>query len=53
MHAGIYARLSRVKTTTERTAAAMAGQEGDCRELCDKRAWEVVRVYRYQLRERL
>jgi site-specific DNA recombinase len=45
VHAGIYARLSRVKTTTELTTAAMERQEGDCRELCDKRGWTVVKVY--------
>jgi site-specific DNA recombinase len=45
MDAGIYARLSRFKATERLTEAAMERQEGDCRDLCARRGWTIVRVY--------
>jgi site-specific DNA recombinase len=45
LRAGIYARLSRVKATAAKTADAMERQEGDCRELCQQRDWQIVKVY--------
>jgi site-specific DNA recombinase len=43
--AGIYARLSMLKSTEELTEAALERQEADCRALCDRRGWSVLRVY--------
>jgi site-specific DNA recombinase len=45
MNAGIYARLSMLKPTKKLTEAALERQEYDCRELCERRGWTIVRVY--------
>ena len=46
MRAGIYVRLSVAKDDLDATEAAMERQESDCRELCSRRGWQVVEVYR-------
>lgn len=45
MNAGIYARLSVLKPTERLTEAALERQEDDCRELCARRGWSVIKVY--------
>jgi site-specific DNA recombinase len=45
VRAGIYARLSILKTGEGATEAAMERQEEDCRALCRSRGWTAVRVY--------
>jgi site-specific DNA recombinase len=45
MNAGIYARLSKFKDSERLTEAAMERQEDDCRELCARRGWRVVKLY--------
>lgn len=45
MNAGIYARLSVLKATERLTEAALERQEEDCRELCARRGWNVIKVY--------
>jgi DNA invertase Pin-like site-specific DNA recombinase len=46
MRAGIYVRLSVAKDDLDATEAAMERQETDCQELCRRRGWQVVEVYR-------
>jgi site-specific DNA recombinase len=45
MSAGIYARLSVLKASERLTEAALERQEEDCRELCARRGWNVIKVY--------
>jgi site-specific DNA recombinase len=45
MNAGIYARLSVLKASELATEAALERQEEDCRELCARRGWNVIKVY--------
>jgi site-specific DNA recombinase len=44
--AGIYLRLSEEKDTAEGTDAAYQRWEDRCRALCERRDWEVAKVYR-------
>jgi site-specific DNA recombinase len=43
--AGIYLRLSEEKDTAEGTEAAYERWEQRCRQLCERRGWEVAEVY--------
>lgn len=45
MNAGIYARLSVLKPSERATEAALERQEDDCRDLCARRGWHVLKVY--------